>query len=220
MNIRKYLFFDIESHRVKSWSQLSDDIQEAFIHHYYDENSYDSPELHYNEIAGLHAEFSQVICVCFGYEDEYGQYRKLSICEPDWNEVTILKKCALIFKRFQDAGYALAGHNINACDCPYLMKRYIINRMKVPEAINHTGKKPWEIEDLDTMQLWKFGSWTNVSLEMICASLGINCKSEEVSGANLYTYDINDVPQDELVKYCEEDVYSNYLMTKEIFKYI
>lgn len=217
-DIKNYLFFDIETHRVNEWDQLSPKLQQAFINHNYDPDSYDTPAEHYMEIAGLHAEFSHVICVCFGYEDSDGNYRSVEICDLD--EKSLLKKCASVFKAYHDAGYYLAGHNINSCDIPYMMKRYIINGMKVPKMLNHVGMKPWDIGDLDSMQLWKFGMWTAVSLETLCACLNIPCKSEEVSGANLYKYRIDQIPLDELVKYCAEDVLSNYTAVKKIFECI
>lgn len=210
----EYVFFDIETHRVLEWDQLDEGIKRAFINHYYDESSYASPEEQYKEIAGLNAEFGRVICISFGYENSTGDFIKSHICSTD--EKDLLRKAATAFKAFYDQGYKLAGHNILACDIPFLVKRYIINGMKVPDALNHLDVKPWELEDLDTMNLWKFGMYRAVSLEMLCACLGIPCKSETISGANLYTYPINEVPMDELAIYCDEDVESCYKAAKII----
>lgn len=217
-DIKNYLFWDIETHRVNEWDEISSALQKAFINHIYDPDSYETPAKHYEEVAGLHAEFSHVICVCFGYEDADGNFQKMAICDLD--EHIVLNKCKAVFDAYQKAGYYLAGHNINACDTPYMTKRYIINGMKVPKMINHVGLKPWELGDLDSMQFWKFGMWGSTALETVCAALSIPCKSEEVSGANLYTYKISELDLEELTKYCMEDVYSNYLMMKRIFESI
>jgi len=217
MNIKNYLFFDIETHRVKEFSEISPKLQDAFRNHYFDGDSYDSIEAAYAEQAALHPEFSHVICISFGYEANDG-FHKTSICTTD--EPKLLKSAKAVFDAYCSQGYILAGHNIKGCDIPYMAKRYIINDMKIPDALNNYGKKPWEVDSLDTMDLWKLGSWRGSALETICAALGISCKSEEVSGANLYEYPIAEVPMDELQKYCEEDVESNYLMTKVIFKYL
>lgn len=218
MNIQDYLFFDIETHRVNEWEQLTPQLQNAFIHKLYDCNSYETPAAHYNEVAGLHAEFSHAICACFGYENSSGQWIEMHVC--DYDEPTFLKKCAQIFIAFKRNGYYLAGHNILACDEPYLCKRYIINGMKIPKMINHFGEKPWDAGDLDTMQMWKFGMWNNISLEVACASLGIQVKSDEIGGGNLWTYKLEDIPKDELIHYCTEDVRATYELAKQIIKCI
>lgn len=217
-DIKDYLFYDIETHRVNEWEELTPALQQAFINHNYDPSSFDTPAEHYKVEAGLHAEFSHVICVCFGYENTDGQFVTMQVVDLD--EKVLLQKCAAIFNAFEKQGLALAGHNINSCDSPYLVKRYIINKMKVPNAINHYGKKPWEIEDIDSMNLWKFGMWTNKALETICAAMDIPCKEGEITGGNLYTYNINDVPLDKLALYCLQDVTSNYQMVKQIFEYL
>jgi hypothetical protein len=54
---------------------------------------------------------------------------------------------------------------------------------------------------------------------MICAALNIPCKTDEIGGKNLYTYDLDEMPWDQLVHYCTEDVVSNYQMVKTILDY-
>jgi hypothetical protein len=218
-SVQNYLFYDIETHRVKEFEEISPALQNAFINHYYDADSYETPSDHYKQISALHPEFSQVICISFGFEKSDGSYQGMHLYGLD--EIDILNKAAQIFDKFGQQGYSLAGHNILSCDNPYLMKRYIINKLPVPSLINHMYEKPWEVGDLDTMNMWKMGGWrTNTSLETICAALGIACKSEEISGANLYTYPISEVPFEELVKYCDEDVKSDYEMVKHCYRYL
>lgn len=218
IDLNKALFYDIETHRVNNWNEISKPLQTAFINHYYDPQTYDTPEDHYSEIAGLHAEFSHVICVVFGYiYPATREFTTFSIKGID--EIKILEDCRKIFERFQEGGYYLAGHNISGCDTPYMVKRYIINKLKVPDFINEYGQKPWEGVHLDTMNFWKMGSYSRVSLETICAALGIPCKTDEIGGSNLYQYDISEMPWDQLVHYCTEDVVSNYKMMELILQY-
>jgi len=218
-SVKNYLFYDIETHRVKEFEDISKELQKAFINHYFDPDSYETPADHYKQIAALHPEFSQVICVSFGFEKSDGEYSSMHVCGID--EIEILTKISKVFKSFKEQGYYLAGHNILSCDNPYLMKRYLINGMNVPSMINHMYEKPWEVGDLDTMNMWKMGGWrTNTSLETVCAALGIECKTEEVSGANLWEYPIDQVPFDELAKYCDEDVRSCYEMVKYCYRYL
>lgn len=218
IDLNKALFFDIETHRVKNWDEITPALQKAFINHYYDPQSYSSPEDHYSEVAGLHAEFSHVICVVFGFRhpatNEFVTDAFYGI-----DEVEILNKCTKTFESFQKMGYYLIGHNIQACDIPYLVKRYIINEMTVPDYINQYGQKPWEKTHVDTMDFWKFGDYKRVSLEMICACLGVDCKTDELGGDNLYEYDIKDMDWKQLVHYCTEDVVSNYRFMEKCLQY-
>lgn len=213
--MEKLLFLDIETHKVLEWEELNSFLQRAFEDHLWDSDIYDSVEECYNEKAGLNAEFSRVICVSLGYEID-GIFKKMSLYGLD--EVDILTKLAKILKQFHHNEYALAGHNINGFDIPYLCKRYIINGMRVPEALKDYENKPWEKSTVDTMQIWKFGGWQSVSLEVICATLNIKCKSTEISGNNMYRYKIGEIDFNELRLYCEEDVESDYLMYKHIMK--
>lgn len=222
IDLNKALFFDIETHYVIPWDQRSEALQRAFIGHYYDSDTYESPEEHFHEIAGLHGEFSQCICIVFGYLNNSDvvagpQFRTME-CHGT-NEVEILTKTAKIFSYFQDQGYFLCGHNIKRCDIPYLVKRYILQGMEVPDFINSYGVKPWEQVHIDSMELWQFGAPSRVALETACAAMGIPCKTDELGGGNLYQYSIEEMPWDDLVHYCTEDVVSNYRMVEYILKY-
>lgn len=218
IDLNKALFFDIETHRGKNWDDLSPAVQKAFINHYYDSQTYETPAEHYNEMAGLYAEFSQCICAVYGYQDAVTkEYKDIAFWGAD--EVDILTKSAKLLDAFMTAGYYLAGHNVIQCDIPYLVKRYIINKMHVPLMLNTWGVKPWELSTLDTMNLWKFGDYKKVSLETICAVLDIPCKTDEIGGGNLHLYDLEDMPWDKLVHYCREDVRSNFKMVEHIVTY-
>lgn len=214
----KALYWDIETHAVIPWKDRSPQLQEAFIKHYYDNATYDTPEEHYNEIAGLHAEFSQAICVVFGYENPTtGEFATMAIHGVD--EVKVLNDCKVVFDQFEKLGYYLVDWNGGGCDRPYMIKRYILNKMKVPNILKDMDKKPWERIHVDAMDLWKFGSWSRHSLQVVSAAMNIPCKSGDLGGSNLYTYPIDEMPWDELIEYCKEDVVSMYKVHKNIIEY-
>lgn len=215
LDLSNALFFDIETHAVVPWEERTPAVKQAFINHYYDPQSYSDPGEHYSEVAGLYPEFSHVICIVFGHINKVDN-KFVTADVHGIDEIKLLTDARKIFDAFEKSGFYLAGHNINNCDCPYLAKRYIINRMKIPHAINNFGLKPWELSNLDTMDLWKFGDYKRVSLECICSTLDVNCKTDDLGGSNLYQYDINKMPWDTLVHYCTEDVVSNFKMTKMI----
>jgi hypothetical protein len=83
----------------------------------------------------------------------------------------------------------------------------IINGLVIPEILDNSGKKPWEIRLLDTMDLWKFGDYKNyTSLELLTSVLGISSPKDDIDGsmvAGVY-YDEKDIER--IVRYCEKDV--------------
>lgn len=217
--MKKLLFFDIETHRVNEYDELNQRRKKAFQDHLWNRSEYPTVEECYREKSALFPEFSHVICVSFGYEARDDEFKVQSIYGMD--EIKILNDLSKVFDAFERQGYALCGHFINGFDKPYLIKRYIINGMQVPKMLSKSiGAKPWEIEDVDTVNLWKFGSYSGTSLEVIASSLDIECKSTILSGNNMFTYKIEDIDFNELREYCEEDVISNYRIYKHIKKFI
>ena len=218
MNLEKALFIDIETHRGKEFSEISPQLQDTFITHYYNKNEYGTPDEQYIVDAGLYPEFSQVVCATFGFENTVGGFSTKSFYGT--NEKKILESLANIFERTNEKRYFAIGHAISTFDIPYLIKRYIINGIRVPDLINEVSSKPWERKNVDTMSLWKFGSFRGTSLSTVCSCLGIECKSTEITGENLHLRKLEEIDWEELKKYCEEDVESNYRMVKRILELI
>lgn len=209
----KKLFIDIETHYVTPLEYQDELIKRAFMDHYYDSSSEVNAEDQFKAKAGLTPELGQVICVSLGYEDpNTGEWRSMTYSGMD--EKDILEKTSDACSKFFQAKYPLCGFNSNAFDIPFLTRRMIKYRMKVIPPLNTHGLKPWEVTNVDVMSEWKLQSWNNTSLQMVAAHLGIKSKSEEVSGRNMYEIQIDQMPWDELRKYCEEDVF----VTKEIYK--
>lgn len=215
--MEKILFLDIETHRFDNWEDLSPLLQKAFINHNWNRVEFTNVESCFAERAGLLPEFSRVICVSMGYEGPDGLV-KTTISGK--NEVEILTKLSQILDAFLSRKYVLAGHNIKGFDIPFLCKRYIINKLPIPKMINFMGAKPWEINVIDTMEMWKFGSWNSVSLETICAVLGRNSKKAEVTGGDLWLLDVEEINFDDLGAYCEDDVEDCYYIYKTIKSYV
>lgn len=216
IDLNKALFYDIETHYAIPWEDRPKSFQDAFINHYYDDNSYESPKSHYEEIAGLYAELSHVICIVFGYICPTAPDGFKTIVVQGADEVKILEDSKKIFDAFAASGYYMVGFNSDTCDGPYMAKRYMINGMKVPGMINTYGVKPWDSWNLDVMKLWQFNDYKRTSLEMACAAFNIPCKEDELGGGNLYRYPLSEMPWDELSHYCTQDVVSLWHLTEKI----
>ena len=101
----------------------------------------------------------------------------------------------------------LCAHNGKEFDYPYIARRMIINGLIIPEILDNSGKKPWEVKLLDTMDLWKFGDYKNyTSLELLTSVLGIPTPKDDIDGSMVAGVYYNEKDLERIVRYCEKDV--------------
>ncbi len=173
------------------------------------ENSISSGEMYPNK-AAIYAEFGKIITIGIGglyLDKKKGVCLKVKTLAHE-NEATLLKEFASILDNHK-AGYSLqlCAHNGKEFDFPYLSRRMLINGIRLPEALNLGGKKPWEVNHLDTMDMWKFGDYKNfTSLDLLAAIFDIESSKSDISGAdvNRVYYEENDL--NKIRNYCAKDV--------------
>lgn len=124
------------------------------------------------------------------------------------NEADILNQfCTFI----GDRAITWIGHNIKSFDIPYLAKRMIVNGLRVPASLSFVGKKPWEINVEDTMEMWKGIGKDSVSLETLCLLLKIPNPKRHTNGSHLGEMVTND-QRPEVETYCQGDVEATRLV--------
>ena len=106
----------------------------------------------YREKAAIFAEYGKVVCISIAYYHlSQDELRIKSFYSND--EKKLLGEfhdfCLHLKKN-----YIFCGHNIKEFDIPYLCRRFLINGFAIPPILNFQSKKPWEIEMIDTLQLW------------------------------------------------------------------
>lgn len=170
-----------------------------------------SPDESYLQKAGILAEFGKIICISTGffYNDANGNLCfKLKSFSGD-NEAAILYDFVDLLNTFRDKRgiFSIAGHNLKEFDIPYICRRMLIQNIPLPEYLQLSGKKPWETNLVDTMELWKFGDYKNyVSLKLLAAALGVATPKDDIDGSmvkDVY-YEQRDLPR--IVTYCQKDV--------------
>src|SRR4028118_148691 len=121
----------------------------------------DPPEIVYQR-AGIYAEFGKVVCISCGILSGAGEDKKLTLksfcCDE---EKTLLGDFSEMLRKWSSAEKVLCAHNGKEFDFPYLSRRMVINDLPVPPVLQLSGKRPWEIPHLDTLELWKFGDYKN-----------------------------------------------------------
>jgi len=161
----------------------------------------------YGEKAGILAEFARVVCISVGFINETRTGRQIRIASfAHEDEETLLTQFVRLLEDHPKYT-VLCGHNSKEFDIPFICRRLLINGMKLPHILNIAGKKPWEINHLDTMELWKFGDFkAYTSLALLCYVFKIPTPKDDISGADVARvfYEENDLKR--IKVYCEKDV--------------
>jgi len=155
--------------------------------------------------AGIYAEFGKIVCISTGIIRQ-GSLRIKSFFGE--NEKEILSEFVVMLNKASGKSFQfLCAHNGKEFDYPYLIRRMLINDIPVPSILDLAGKKPWEVNHLDTMELWKFGDYKSyTSLELLAAVFNIPTPKNDIQGsdvARVYWED-SDLPR--IVTYCQKDV--------------
>lgn len=209
LDLHNILFLDIETvPEHKNWDALSEETKELYAlkTRYQRKEAFTAEEFYHK--AGIWAEFGKIICISVGYftaqNDEY-QLRVTSFAND--NEHTILSDFkALLNRHFNHKKHLLCAHNGKEFDFPFIARRMIVHQISLPKKLNLFGKKPWEIQHLDTLDLWKFGDYKHyTSLRLLTHILGIPSPKQDIDGsevAHVY-YEEKNLPR--IVAYCEQD---------------
>ncbi|HTE09067.1 MAG TPA: ribonuclease H-like domain-containing protein [Flavitalea sp.] len=159
--------------------------------------------------AAIYAEFGKIICISCGIIQGEGENRSMTIKSFFGDdERTLLKEfCDMLTKWGAGIQKYLCAHNGKEFDFPYLCRRMMINNECIPSLLMISGKKPWEVNLIDTMEMWKFGDYkTYTSLHLLSHVLGIPTSKDDIDGSmvgSVYWKD-HDLPR--IVHYCQKDV--------------
>ena len=159
--------------------------------------------------AGIYAEFGKIICISCGVIQGSGDQKKILIKSffGD-NEKLLLVEFAEMLKKWA-AGEPkfLCAHNGKEFDFPYLCRRFIINGLSIPSLLSTSGKKPWEVNHLDTLELWKFGDFKSyTSLNLLAHCLDIPTPKDDIDGSNVWEVYWKEKNITRIVTYCQKDV--------------
>ncbi|MDH0660693.1 MULTISPECIES: 3'-5' exonuclease [Empedobacter] len=205
----KILFLDIETvPQTDDWNLLSERTQALWEKKtaYQRNNNEISPEEFYHERAGIMAEFGKIVCISVGIVVKDSFIHIKSFYEHD--EKKLLEDFnSMLIENFFKPDHILCAHNGKEFDFPYIARRMMINQIEIPAILQLFGKKPWEVQHLDTMELWKFGDYKNfTSLDLLANVFEIPTPKDDIDGsqvARVY-YDENNVER--IKDYCEKDV--------------
>ena len=169
-----------------------------------------SPEDLYEDRSAIYAEFGKIIVIGMAiYHELKGKpaMRVKTLASHD-EQALLTEFKHFIEGKFDQENLKLCAHNGKEFDFPYLCRRMLINDIKIPWSLNMAGKKPWEVNHIDTMEMWKFGDWKNfTSLDLLTTIFDIPSSKKEMDGSMVTkTYYEEQDGLRKIEEYCRRDV--------------
>lgn len=168
------------------------------------------PSMLFTEKAGVFSEFAKVVCIVVGSLQQQGDSWTLRLKHlANDDEKQLLLDFKELVQRFSKhyPHLQFCGHNIKEFDVPFLCRRMLIHGIQLPDCMNLSGKKPWEITHHDTLEMWKFGDYKHfTSLALLAEILGIPSPKDDMDGSMVGQVYWQDKDLLRIAKYCMQDV--------------
>lgn len=159
--------------------------------------------------AGLYAEFGKIVCISAGIFSSISEPRRFRIKSfYGDDELRIIRGFTDLLQNFRKGkDLRLCAHNGKEFDFPFIARRIIILGETLPGILNIAGKKPWELNFIDTLELWKFGEYRNyTSLALLSEVLGISNPKDDLDGSQVAEVYYRNRDPERIARYCEKDV--------------
>ena len=209
INISNILFLDIETvPRWESFEKMPENFQKLWEHKaaFFQKNEGQTAEDIYDR-AGIYAEFGKIICISVG--NVHQGILKIKSYYGDDEKAFLLEFAELLNNYFNKDHHSLCAHNGKEFDFPYIARRMVVHGIELPSLLDTSGKKPWEIKLLDTMELWKFGDYKNyTSLALLSALFDIPTSKDDIDGSDVARVYWREKDLNRIVTYCQKDVVS------------
>jgi len=221
MDFHKTLIIDIETvPLLYNWDLLPEGLQHHWQHkmnflRLNDEQLAD-PQAVFRDRAGIYAEFGKVVCIGMGYVSEQGRITEVRLKSlKNDDEKELLQSFCDTIKTFteQHKEIIFCGHNIKEFDIPYICRRMLINGMELPDCLNISGLKPWQINHQDTLELWRFGDYKNyTSLDLLAQVLDVPSSKSDIDGSMVAATYWEQHDLERIASYCLRDIYTTTLV--------
>jgi len=208
VDLQQILVLDIETvPQHPSWNEVPDLFKQLWEQKTALKRSeYETPEDYYPR-AGIWAEFGKIVCISVGMftrQQNQTGFRIKSFADD--NEADLLINFIGLMNKQPDT-LCLCAHNGREFDFPYLCRRMLINGLTIPRQLHISGKKPWEINHLDTLELWKFGDHKNyTSLNLLAAAFNIPTPKDDIDGSDVHRVYWQENDLNRISTYCQKDV--------------
>ena len=143
------------------------------------------PASTYAAEAGLHPEFSKIICI--GLKPLYDDFPGIDSGPRifyDTQEDQLLRCFFRAVDQIRAMPIVIAGHHIRDFDLPFIYRRAMVNNIPVSGSLDYREKKPWEWRVLDTMLLWKLNDPKHpIPFDVLTTLFGISSTGKVLEGS-------------------------------------
>jgi len=205
INLQQLLLLDIETvPQYAEFSEVPDNFKSLWdkktVHLRKNEETAED----FYERAGIWAEFGKIVCISVAMFKTDHHLKVKSFCCDD--EDQLLQDFIKLLDS-KPGNLMLCAHNGKEFDFPYLCRRILINKLQIPKQLNISGKKPWEINHIDTLELWKFGDFKNyTSLDLLAAIFDIPTPKDDIDGSEVRHVYWKEKDLKRISTYCQKDV--------------
>lgn len=209
--LKDILFLDIETVAIsENYSQLDERLKAQWVRKagFFRREEEHTDEYLFNTRAGIYAEFGKIVSIAVGMftESETGELGLRTKYFTSHDEAQLLTEFKQLLEKLGPAT-KMCAHNGKEFDFPYMSRRMLINNIMLPEALNLSGKKPWDIQHLDTLELWKFGDYKHyTSLDLLAAIFNIPTSKGVMDGSQVNEVYYKEKDLKKISEYCVGDV--------------
>lgn len=210
--LRDVLFLDIETVAcTDNYSSLDERLKVQWSRkasYFKRENAGTDEEL-FNLRAGIYAEFGKIVCIAVGKfaDNDAGELTLRTKAYFGDDEKMLLTEFKTMVERLDPNCLKLCAHNGKEFDFPYLCRRMLVNSVALPATLNLSGKKSWEVQHLDTMEMWKFGDYKHyTSLDLLAAIFNVPSSKSDMDGSRVNHVYYVEKNLEKIKTYCVSDV--------------
>ncbi len=209
--LRDILFLDIETvGMAESHALLSERFKTQWARKasFLKRQEAQSDESLFQERAGIYAEFGKIIVIAVGKytEHENGTVGLKTKYFASHDEKVLLEEFRQTLEKL-DSKTKLCAHNGKEFDFPFISRRMLINGIALPSILNLAGKKSWEIQHLDTMEMWKFGDYKHyTSLDLLLTLFNIPSSKGLMDGSKVNEVYYHEKDLKKIAEYFVNDV--------------
>ncbi|MBX2914046.1 MAG: 3'-5' exonuclease [Cyclobacteriaceae bacterium] len=209
-DLKDILFLDIETVRVvDQYQQLNERLKTQWARkaNFFKREEGQTDEDLFQDRAGIYAEFGKIIVIGIGkYTQQNGVLGLRTRYFADHDEKKLLTEFRESLEKM-GPGVRLCAHNGKEFDFPYICRRSLVNDLPIPSVLNMSGKKPWEVGHLDTMEMWKFGDYKHyTSLDLLAAIFDIPTSKGVMDGSMVSEVYHQQGDLKKIAEYCMGDV--------------
>jgi len=164
----------------------------------------------YQDKLNFMPEYNKILCIsCWYIHNDTWEIITKSI---SWAEEDVINKF------FEFIGWRqISGWNILWFDIPFIIKRALYYKIKIPESLKFYWRKPWDMTHIidlkDIYKNWVY--WAFCSLDLACKFLWITSPKDKWIDWSQVQEFYDNWKEKEIIEYCERDVKA----TIEVYNY-